>query len=108
MTMSKNPLDLVKGKGMTVSKEISHLVRDKGYPQDRAVAAALSMERQGKIAKDADVDKSLSKNPLDLVKGRSADTMIAEFPHQVGAIRFSEPGALAPGYQGGLFPVEKG
>lgn len=29
------------------SEEISHLVRDKGYPQKRAVAAALSMKRRG-------------------------------------------------------------
>ena len=33
----------------TRSEEISHLMRDKGYPQKRAVAAALSMERAGKF-----------------------------------------------------------
>ena len=35
----------------TVSEEISHLVKDKEYPQKRAVAAALSMQREGKIKK---------------------------------------------------------
>jgi len=34
-----------------VSSEIRHLMRDKGYPQKRAVAAALSMERAGKLKK---------------------------------------------------------
>ena len=33
----------------SVSAEISHLVRDKGYSQKRAVAAAKSMERAGKF-----------------------------------------------------------
>ena len=33
----------------SVSEEISHLVRDKGYPQKRAVAAALNMKRRGKM-----------------------------------------------------------
>ena len=33
----------------SVSEEISHLIRDKGYPQKRAVAAAKSMERAGKF-----------------------------------------------------------
>jgi hypothetical protein len=33
------------------SEEISHLIRDKGYPQKRAVAAALSMKRAGKFKK---------------------------------------------------------
>ena len=35
----------------SVSAEISHLMRDKGYPQKRAVAAAKSMERAGKFRK---------------------------------------------------------
>jgi hypothetical protein len=35
--------------GGTVSGEISHLVRDKGWKQKRAVAAALSMERRGQL-----------------------------------------------------------
>lgn len=35
----------------SVSEEISHLVREKGYPQKRAVAAALSMERRGKFGR---------------------------------------------------------
>jgi len=34
-----------------VSEEISHLERDKGYPHKRAVAAALNMERSGKLKK---------------------------------------------------------
>ena len=33
----------------SVSAEISHLMRRKGYPQKRAVAAAKSMERAGKF-----------------------------------------------------------
>ena len=33
----------------TVSEEISHLVRDKGYPQKRAVAASLNMQRRGTL-----------------------------------------------------------
>ena len=43
------------------------------------------------------------KNPLDMLRGGAAPGMIAEFPDRVGAIEFSEPGPLAPGYQGGLF-----
>jgi hypothetical protein len=33
----------------SVGAEISHLVRDKGWPQKRAVAAALSMKRRGRF-----------------------------------------------------------
>lgn len=33
----------------TVSQEVRHLIRDKGYEHDRAVAAALSMKRAGTI-----------------------------------------------------------
>lgn len=36
---------------LTVSEEIRHLIRDKGYSQERAVAAALNMQREGKISK---------------------------------------------------------
>lgn len=36
----------------SVSEEISHLVHKKGYKQDRAVAAALDMQRRGDIKKD--------------------------------------------------------
>lgn len=36
----------------TVSSEIRHLIRDKGYSRDRAVAAALSMEREGKLEEE--------------------------------------------------------
>lgn len=43
----------------TVSEEISHLIKEKDYPQDRAVAAALSMQRAGKIKKDK-ASKSLT------------------------------------------------
>jgi len=32
-----------------VSDEIKHLIKNKGYPQDKAVAAALSMRKEGKI-----------------------------------------------------------
>lgn len=38
-------------KQKTVSDEIRHLIRNKGYTQDRAVAAALSMKREGKLKK---------------------------------------------------------
>lgn len=33
----------------TPSDEIRHLMRDKGYPQRRAVAAAMNMKRRGKF-----------------------------------------------------------
>lgn len=33
-----------------VSEEISHLMKDKGFPQKRAVAAALDMKRRGQFA----------------------------------------------------------
>lgn len=33
----------------SVGEEIRHLKKDKGYPQKRAVAAALSMKRAGKF-----------------------------------------------------------
>lgn len=33
------------------SEEIRHLMRDKGYPQKRAVAAAMAMKRRGKFRK---------------------------------------------------------
>jgi hypothetical protein len=42
----------------TVSEEISHLVKEKGYPQKRAIAAALSMKRRGDIKEDK-AEKSL-------------------------------------------------
>lgn len=35
------------------SEEISHLIRDKGYPQKRAVAAAYSIERRGGFKKSS-------------------------------------------------------
>ena len=35
-----------------VSSEIRHLIKDKGYPQKRAVAAALSMKRDGKLEEE--------------------------------------------------------
>lgn len=45
----------------TVSEEISHLIKEKDYPQKRAVAAALSMERRGDFedGKKHKVSKSL-------------------------------------------------
>ena len=33
----------------TIGAEIRHLMSDKGYPQKRAVAAALNLRRTGKI-----------------------------------------------------------
>lgn len=33
----------------TVGTEISHLIRDKGFPQRRAVAASLNMQRDNKL-----------------------------------------------------------
>jgi hypothetical protein len=43
----------------SVSEEISHLIKEKDYPQKRAVAAALSMERRGDFGKKKKVEKSL-------------------------------------------------
>lgn len=34
-----------------VSEEVSHLVSDKGFKQDRAVAASLDMKRRGAFRK---------------------------------------------------------
>ena len=45
----------------SVGAEISHLVRDKGYPQKRAVAASLSMERAGKFKGGGRVKKRRPK-----------------------------------------------
>lgn len=76
----------------TVSEEIRHLMRDKGYPQERAVATALEMQRRGKIAKadeeeepeeeeedpaeaEAEKEEEMGKSsmgPLDLVKAEPA------------------------------------
>jgi hypothetical protein len=36
----------------TVSGEIRHFIKDRGWPQKRAVAAALNMKRSGKIRKN--------------------------------------------------------
>ena len=59
------------------------------------------------LSKSNDGTEELMTNPLDLVKGHSGgDMMIAEFPQQVGAIRFSGAGSLQPGYQGGLFKAK--
>lgn len=60
-------------KGLTVSQEISHLIREKGYPQKRAVAAALSMERRGQLTK-----KSMCKAIVALCK--SSDGGCAKCP----------------------------
>ena len=40
----------------TVSEEIKHLMREKGYSQDRAVAAALEIKRGGKIEAESDCE----------------------------------------------------
>ena len=37
----------------SVSSEIRHLMKDRGYPQKRAVAASLSMARRGDYGKRA-------------------------------------------------------
>jgi len=39
-----------------VASEIRHLIKDKGYPQKRAVAAALSMKREGKLSEEKTKD----------------------------------------------------
>jgi hypothetical protein len=39
-----------------VSSEIRHLIKDKGYPQKRAVAAALQMKREGKLSEEKTKD----------------------------------------------------
>lgn len=36
-------------RSKTVGEEISHLVKDKGWKQDRAVAASLNMQRKGEL-----------------------------------------------------------
>jgi len=53
--------DYVKEETLTekfkkVASEIRHLIKDKGYPQKRAVAAALSMEREGKLSEEKTKD----------------------------------------------------
>lgn len=40
-------------KKSPVGDEIAHLIKDKGFPQKRAVAAALSQARRGKFGKAA-------------------------------------------------------
>jgi len=39
-------MPMKKGSESEVSGEISHLMRDKGYPQKRAVAASLAQARE--------------------------------------------------------------
>jgi len=53
--------DYVKEETLTekfkkVASEIRHLMKDKGYPQKRAVAAALSMKREGKLSEEKTKD----------------------------------------------------
>jgi len=53
--------DYVKEETLTekfkkVASEIRHLIKDKGYPQKRAVAAALSMKREGKLSEEKTKD----------------------------------------------------
>jgi len=43
----------------SVSEEIRHLIKEKGYPQKRAVAAALSMKRAGEFHDGKKAEKSL-------------------------------------------------
>lgn len=42
----------------SVAAEIKHLMHEKGYPQKRAVAAAMSMSRRGDFGKKAKHDAS--------------------------------------------------
>jgi len=44
--------DTLLEKFKKVSSEIRHLMKDKGYPQKRAVAAALSMKRKGELEEE--------------------------------------------------------
>lgn len=48
--------DTLLEKFKKVSSEIRHLMNDKGYPQKRAVAAALSMKREGKLSEEKTKD----------------------------------------------------
>ena len=48
--------DTLLEKFKKVSSEIRHLMKDKGYPQKRAVAAALSMKREGKLSEEKTKD----------------------------------------------------
>jgi len=43
-------------KFKNVASEIRHLIKYKGYPQKRAVAAALSMKREGKLSEEKTKD----------------------------------------------------
>lgn len=45
--------DFARKKKDATSAEISHLVKDKGFSQKQAVAAALSQARKGKFGKAA-------------------------------------------------------
>ena len=45
----------------SMGAEIQHLMREKGYPQKRAVAASMSMAREGKFGKK---DKKKAKSGL--------------------------------------------
>ena len=54
-----------------VASEIRHLMMDKGYPQKRAVAAALSMERAGKLEEDVfDSDESSAASRTNVKKAK--------------------------------------
>jgi len=53
--------DYVKEETLTekfkkIASEIRHLIKDKGYKQNRAVAAALSMKREGKLSEEKTKD----------------------------------------------------
>jgi len=54
----------------STSEEISHLMKDKGYPQKRAVAAAMSMERAGKFRKKGRKSKRKKKRGMRRGKPR--------------------------------------
>jgi len=66
--------DYVKEETLTekfkkVASEIRHLINDKGYPQKRAVAAALQMKRAGKLEEDVfDSDESSAASRANVKK----------------------------------------
>ena len=56
-----------------VSSEILHLMRDKGYPQKRAVAAALSMKREGKLSEDIQTPERKKELGGEIKDARTAE-----------------------------------
>lgn len=81
-----------------VSANISHLVKDKGYPQDRAVAAALETARRtgGKKGK-AKYSKSLESEPiLTLSENDLTKSKFSELSDKIAAKgKVKDPDAVA-------------